>query len=230
MRIRTYGCSYTKYIYPTYADILGLDNEVVNQGIPGGGNERIFYLLMKDIREKKLKKTDAVIVQWSGPHRFDYLQRNNIWLAYGNIINPDNKNARAIWHRIRSWYNPDYELEKTYNYVNTTFEILKTYGCKKVYLSLTDLSEQFPQNNFLEYNMFEKYKGGYEFSGNTFDPNAAFIDDHPTMLEHLDIAQRIAETIGCNVSSHTERTVKIMDHQIKEDKQFVDRELQPSNR
>lgn len=230
MRIRTYGCSYTKYIYPTYADILGLDNEVVNQGIPGGGNERIFYLIMKDLREKRLRKVDAVIVQWSSPYRFDYLQKNDQWLAYGNIINPDNKHARAIWHRIRSWYNPYYELEKTRNYVNTTVELFKAYGFKNVYMSLSDLTDVFPKSTFLEHDLFGHYKGGYEFSGNTFDKNAAFVDDHPTMLEHLDIANRIANAIGCEISSHTERAVKIMDKQIKEDKLFIDRELQPSNR
>jgi hypothetical protein len=201
----------------------------VNQGISGGGNERIFYLLMKDLREKKLRKTDAVVVQWTGPYRFDYLTKNQVWMAYGNIIDPDNKHAKAIWHRIRAWYNPDYELEKTRNYVNTTLELLKTYGLKKVYLSLSDLTDAIPKSSFLEHDMFNTYKGGYKFKGNTFVKDSPFTDDHPTLLEHLEIANKVAERINTKISQNAIDLVHKVHNDILNDRMFVDRSLQPTD-
>ena len=38
-RLFTFGCSFTKYTWPTWADLLGLEfDEFENWGVSGGGN------------------------------------------------------------------------------------------------------------------------------------------------------------------------------------------------
>jgi hypothetical protein len=89
-RIFCFGCSFTEYIMPTWADILKLyfentGTEVYNFGRSGAGN----YYMFNNIVEKGLHydftKDDLILIQWSGIFREDRY-KNRFWWTPGNIL------------------------------------------------------------------------------------------------------------------------------------------------
>lgn len=76
-RLFTFGCSMTKYYYPTWADIIGRNWEVFeNWGQAGAGNHFIFNSVVECNARNKFTCDDTVMVMWSGLTRIDAYQFN----------------------------------------------------------------------------------------------------------------------------------------------------------
>ena len=59
-RIFTFGCSWTRYVWPTWADIIKYTDqkpEVHNWGKPGIGNVGILYRMIECDLKNNLQKT-----------------------------------------------------------------------------------------------------------------------------------------------------------------------------
>lgn len=72
-KIHTFGCSFTQYSYPTWADFIQMhytDIEVINQALPGYGND----IIKKQLN--LLDKSEHVLIMFTGCGResnfFDY--------------------------------------------------------------------------------------------------------------------------------------------------------------
>ena len=104
MRLLTFGCSFTDYAWPTWADImaadLGCDYE--NWAIGGGGNQQIARRLMYRLAEQSLQPDDWIMVQWTSLSREDrYI---GSWRAQGSVAHSayyGSKWLRDHW----SWNN-----------------------------------------------------------------------------------------------------------------------------
>jgi hypothetical protein len=71
-RMFVFGCSYTRYHWPTWADIIGQDVPYYeNWGKPGAGNHFIFNSIMECDAKNKFTADDIILVMWSGPDRED---------------------------------------------------------------------------------------------------------------------------------------------------------------
>lgn len=101
-RLFTFGCSFTRYSWPTWADFLGLEFDYhENWGLPGIGNVAIANRIAECYSKGKLNKNDTVIVQWSSHIRNDYHTfrssprgRNAVgWKTKGSIFNYLNQNV-----------------------------------------------------------------------------------------------------------------------------------------
>jgi len=110
-RLFTFGCSFTMYAWPTYADILGSYFEVYeNWAFPGLGNRAIAERVAECHLKNNFTKDDVVLVQWSTHVRNDYhtfvpmeydpksflhvwFRRNNQigWKTQGSIFNSNNR-------------------------------------------------------------------------------------------------------------------------------------------
>ena len=185
MNIYTYGCSFTRYFYPTWSDILAQDYTVHNRAWPGCGNERIFYFVMEDYKKGLLQDADIIAVQWTGFYRWDYLTRSGWSNADGAIMH--SADNAWIWKRIKTWYNLDYEKNKTQNYMISINAILQSLAAKKVFLSYEDCNFDFINHN----NLFETYKGNYVLTNVPWSDQPV-IDDHPNLIQHLELANSIA--------------------------------------
>ena len=81
------GCSHTKYVWPTYADILGKSyDKHYNWGIPGIGNFAIMNRVIAIV--DCMHPLDELIIQWTYPNRFDY---------HREVKGPDG--IRVGWYR-----------------------------------------------------------------------------------------------------------------------------------
>ena len=188
MKIAAIGCSFTNYVWPTYADILQADR----YGLSGIGNERIFYIFCHLYKTQQLNLYDAIVLQWTSPGRFDYLKKDGWTFNDGNIaFSEENKH---IWNKIKEWYNEDFEYEKTNNYILATKAICETIGIKHYHMSMVHLQDYVNLSD-----IHRKYPGKYRFKSAPWTPKP-FTVGHPTIPAHTEIAGKIAEYYNIEIN------------------------------
>jgi len=108
-RIFTFGCSWTKYCWPTWADMFRYTTAspiLHNWGFPGIGNVGILYKMIECDLKNNFQEDDLIIVQWSAWTRED--RYVDCWQTYGNVFN-----------------NPFYTEEFTKNYWSWDNDVIK---------------------------------------------------------------------------------------------------------
>lgn len=104
-RFYSFGCSYTNFIWPTWAHIIADDLGIPfeNWGMSGLGNQAIQSRLVECDFRNNLTSDDLVIVAWSSWSREDrYI--NDYWHSGGNIFNNNLYDADFI-KKYWSWEN-----------------------------------------------------------------------------------------------------------------------------
>lgn len=149
-RLYTFGCSFTKYTWPMWSDILGLEFEhFENWGVAGIGNVAIANRVAECIVKNNISTEDTIIVQWSSHLRNDYhtFQYANDghdkgagWKTKGSIFNYLNADKYD-----KKWLT-DFFDEKSYimltlNAIHSTQLLLESTGCKWVMTSIGDISK-----------------------------------------------------------------------------------------
>ena len=92
-RVFTFGCSFTNWMWPTWADILMYDQGVEGQnwGINGAGNVCIFYRMIECDIKNKFTPDDLIVTLWSSWSREDrYLEHG--WTNSGSIFHSYDRN------------------------------------------------------------------------------------------------------------------------------------------
>jgi DNA-binding protein Fis len=80
-RFFAFGCSFTNYIWPTWADIIGREIPYYeNWGMGGAGNQFIFNSVIECNQRYKFTQDDLVIIMWTSCSREDRYVDNN-WLV-----------------------------------------------------------------------------------------------------------------------------------------------------
>jgi hypothetical protein len=117
----------------------------------------------------------------------------------------------ALWKTVKNIYNTQYEFDRQINYIIGAKHALDTLAANVVHMCY------FPSGlDFMLYdNMFERFKGDYVFKPTTFSLNN-WIDDHPTVMQHLQIAKSIAP-----LKNQTKSRAIEVDTQIRQNKNFV---------
>lgn len=89
-RIFTFGCSFTRYHWPTWADILAKEHPAAlffNFGHCGGGNLSIAARLTEANQRFKFNESDLVAIMWTTMCREDrYITWRDGWQMTGNIF------------------------------------------------------------------------------------------------------------------------------------------------
>lgn len=84
-RLFAFGCSFTRYRWMTWADILGSQyDEYYNWGQAGAGNLYIFNSIMEADQRYEFTANDTVVVCWTDVMREDRYVGYR-WLTLGNI-------------------------------------------------------------------------------------------------------------------------------------------------
>ncbi len=179
--IAVIGCSFTNYVWPSYADVLEADN----YGLSGIGNDRIWYTLLHLYKTKQLELYDGIVIQWTSPYRFDYRTPCG-WTPNDGNISTSVQNA-DIWKNIQGWYNETYELERTENFILASKALIKDVGIKSYHMSMTDDVDALVNLS----NLKKRFQLRYSFKKAPWT-NKPFNDEHPTLLAHIEIAKHIA--------------------------------------
>jgi hypothetical protein len=79
-RFFAFGCSFTNYYWPTWADIIGQDsNFYENWAQPGAGNHFIFNSIIEADARYNFNSDDLIIIMWSTKEREDRYS-NGKWI------------------------------------------------------------------------------------------------------------------------------------------------------
>ena len=86
-RLFAFGCSFTSYYWPTWADILAQDIPYFeNWGWGGAGNLYIFNAIMEAHTIHQFTKDDLIIVMWSNKNREDRYVNNEWMVTPGSML------------------------------------------------------------------------------------------------------------------------------------------------
>lgn len=161
-RIFAFGCSFTAYKWPTWADLIAVEanTEYYNYGYAGLGNLAIMSRIVEANARHKFNEDDLVMVMWSTYSREDRWICGS-WYAMGNVWNspyPDN------W--VRDYCDPIGHLIRDHAIINQTNKMLKESKSDSIILrsvpfNYTDFDE-IGGDQFVIETLNVLYKGEYD--------------------------------------------------------------------
>ena len=174
-RLFVFGCSFTNYVWPTWADLLSLEFDYYeNWGIPGIGNRAILERLTECHIRNKLTKDDTVIVQWSSHLRNDW---------YKDFYNKDIGNIEGwvvefespLWTISEQVYKKIFSerafVLHTLNHIVLAQSLLKSTDCRWFMTSMWDIKslgyeskniwDEYPEFKIYEEHIWKDYKNNW---------------------------------------------------------------------
>ena len=158
----TYGCSFTKYQWDTWADHMGKNyNKFVNYGQAGAGNQYILHKLAESHAKNEILSTDTVAIMWSSTLRYDTFLKGK-WDTRGNVF--DSVNSGRSKEFLDKIDPVGFEIRDC-AFIHTAKTILDSIGCRYVFFSWFDIYPHAPFeetiNTILPSTMEVLYKGDY---------------------------------------------------------------------
>lgn len=135
-RLFTFGCSFTRFAWPTWADILGQEfDQHINSGRVGAGNLYIFIKLITAIQQYNINKDDTVAIMWTNVLREDRFI-NGEWQTFGHIYTNDFYSADFVKKYVdeRGCFERDLPL------VSAAQMLVDGIGCRNHMLSMVDIT------------------------------------------------------------------------------------------
>jgi len=211
-RLFTFGCSFTEYAWPTWADILSKDYDFfLNYGKSGAGNMYISAAVAEASIANNFNKDDTVAVMWTNCTREDrYL--NNGWQSYGNIYTAK-KPYELSEDWITKYITPRGCYVRDFANIHLTKKLLDSIGCKYIMFKMVDFESWDQYTNAKTENIkdiLEHYKETIlavklsvhktVFNYNWYCKNPWKIigadqrpDAHPTPKEHLEYLKLVLD-------------------------------------
>jgi hypothetical protein len=128
--IHTFGCSFTRWHWPTWADWLARyqDKPLINHAGPGYTNELIYHQVLANL--DRIQSSDSIYIMWTGSNRVsqwydaDYVERHRCAGFF-----PDTQGE--LWYGQGDWRgfyktHPDHEPSLTHMIITTFDVILRT--------------------------------------------------------------------------------------------------------
>ena len=214
-RFFAFGCSFTSYYWPTWANIISKEfNESYNYGRNGAGNFFIFQSLMEAIIKHKINKDDLVMIMFSNVTREDRYTNKRGWITSGNLYFQNEYDQKFL-----DKYLCDHGyLMRDLNLVHGCKLSLNSIGCDYELMSMTPFhSKRSDSYNMTDVDyLLDFYKEIvnivhpsvletiFEGDWNTRDvrpkysvhwQKEKYTDNHPTPLEHLEYLEKIFPNI-----------------------------------
>ena len=159
-RLFTFGCSFTNYWWPTWADILGLSfKEHQNWGQQGAGNQFIAESISECDIWHNLNSKDLVFISFSSYPRYDYY-KDGSWRGRGNILT-DRKMEPVF---IEKYYSDKGYILKTLNMINLSLSYLKRKKIDYIITTMKDLTTMYgrkPENQIIT-DIYPEFTKHYE--------------------------------------------------------------------
>lgn len=148
MKVMVFGCSLTRFNWPTWADIIleqakKFDFETENWGQPGIGNFYIAMHVQEAIARKLIKPGDHVIICWTSMLREDrYLPGDSQrWLAAGNVFSEHSLNQIHTRDWVDKFVNLNFNLYRDLTLIQSTQRTLESMGVVYSHFKSNDFKE-----------------------------------------------------------------------------------------
>lgn len=135
-RLFAFGNSFTRYHWPTWADILGRQYDTYqNWAQIGGGNQFIFNSIIECHLKNKFTKNDMVAIMWSMVANEDRYV-NGRWLTVGNVYKQVTYDKEWVekFADTRGYYIRDLAV------IYAIDQLLSTIGCRYFFLSMVPIT------------------------------------------------------------------------------------------
>jgi len=201
-RFFAFGCSFTNYRWPTWADILGQQYQhYENWGQAGAGNHYIFNAVMECDQRRRWQPNDVVVVCWTNVMREDRYHQDRGWITLGNIMTSPIFTREFITDSVSERGNTIRDLA----YVKAVKNLLELRGVTWRFLSMCSFQQLEPWDDRQVsgcQDVFELYQDVLDCVSPSFvdvlgtgfwhhntehrrrDPDGR-VDYHPTPREHL---------------------------------------------
>lgn len=141
-RIFAFGCSFTGYSWPTWADLIAYEaphTEYFNHATPGSGNLLISLRIAEANKRYKFCETDLVMIMWSTFCREDRWVDGK-WLTQGNIWNSNLYSDK--W--VKEFADPLGYLIRDHALINSSIGFINSLPCDNLLLK----SNSFDKTEF----------------------------------------------------------------------------------
>ena len=136
-----FGCSFTKYEWTTWADILGnYADHYENFGKRAAGNYFVFHQLIDFIATHDFKQNDVVAVCWAPSFREDRI-KNDKWLHSGPLLKMRTKEYNKEF--VDTFFDPTHYLKRDRCFFSSSIEILESKNIKYVMFSVDEILLDF---------------------------------------------------------------------------------------
>ena len=210
-RLFVIGCSHTRYVWPSYADILSLSfDQYQNWGFPGIGNFAIFHRVNEMLDTLNLTEDDTIIIQWTYPHRFDFHKTPNGWYQGGNLIIQNDEVQKTVLKY--AWHEDSYEMYSA-NYKKSIYGNLQNCKATVWYTSSTPheytVDDWLPSLTVMDSSEYKKRRF---LNANPHKPAMVVQDEHYTPIMHLDyLKQHTGFTITEKMLQYVSTAEDILD-------------------
>jgi hypothetical protein len=218
-RFFAFGCSYTNFVWPTWANIIAddLDIPFENWGMSGSGNQSMHTRIIECDLKNSLTPNDLVIVSWSTWSREDRFLENH-WKCGGNVFNNPYYGEEFI-KKYWSWENDILRNATTIHSINKAYNDIISYQMSLTgYPKFTGHGEMIPQffRKLLGLEQEPDDKSIERFFENKLDMpdtimypenskfNGSCTDQHPDIKAHLYIVEnQIYPKLGLTLKQTT---------------------------
>ena len=205
-RLYTFGCSFTKYKWPTWADFIGTQFDTYeNWGQPGAGNLFIATQVYECCQRNCVGVDDTILVMLSSTNRFDIINRNSTFLTEGNIYNSPSLPKEFV----ENIWSEEFGIYLTWFAANSIKRLLDGIGCKYKIMTAFDLTKLDDDSLMTEdlavkgrvIHTLHDLRTEFNFNDNLNDFSKTMLkeghsyynfveqggkDDHPSMSIHLE--------------------------------------------
>ena len=146
-RLFTFGCSFTRWKWPTWNDYIGLNfDEYYSLGCGGADNKNILYRLLQADKKYKFTSDDCVMVMFTSFNRMSYVGKNDFWIHnIGDLID----------HNIKA-----HPIGKNYNFATAVYD-----SCIAIQSIESILKSKNVKYEFLQSMKHDFYNDDFEMSG-----------------------------------------------------------------
>jgi hypothetical protein len=210
-RVFCFGCSWTKFKWPTWADMCkyATSKPVYNWGLPGLGNVGIFYRMLEADLKHKFTENDLILVQWTSWHRDDIYKTK--WECNGLVVNYGEDYLKKYWH----WNNDVIKNSSSIISANKMFNISFQFSFlnfpSKSWWPELNPNESYHElyyfylRNIPKMIIFENENKIYHFDNNC-------VDDHPDVLSNLLFFKKHIEPMGFDITPKYDQLIDLQNN------------------
>ena len=194
-RFFAFGCSFTHYIYPTWADIISVEMphaEYYNLGASGSGNLRISNRIAQANCKFKFCETDLIMVMWSTAYREDRYVEDN-WLSAGNVYTQAHAYDKNF---VKNYCDPEGFMIRDMAILELTNGYLKGLPCDSYQFSIARLTSESDEK------MADMKAVRFMDKLNSIYPNTLSNIIPPSVMETINVRPR--RWVGMNEPIHVE--------------------------
>ena len=229
-RAFAFGCSFTKYAYPTWADLIfnEIDGKCYNFGKQGSGNLAIASRIAEANKRFKFTEYDLVMVMYSSSCREDrYIDGQ--WQTYGNLY----QSGYYDKNFVKNYVDPIGHIIRDLSLIDLSSKYIKSLPCDNIILYAFDINGEdanFRQskiddvlNVYIDSNpttSVEKFlfPNGLKARTAHIQNGTEFIDVHPTTMDYLTYLSHIGIEVSQETKSYAYACEQIINEKLNFDK------------